>query len=472
MLGLFVDSVPPEKAYQLAQAGHDWLCVDAAAEPLAAARLGELLGAIASGGSMSLVRVEAHDAHGSIQQALGLGANGIILPGITSGAEASRAVQACRSGGPAEMVVAVQVEDKQAIANIEEIAKTPGLDVLFLCPDSLSDSMGVADDPIFGATVQLTTAVDALVQHARAQGKLLGVFLFGTARVEEFITQGFTFISIGNERRWFSGSRPETAAGSCQGGLGDTQPDDGAHHAGAAALPVAGGDHEPQGAATAASFVDELTGMDILTLGEELDGLLDAEALQEAALEPLNTTAATAAAAVAFVESSADPSQAAPGGGGGAQGQVEEEEGPDRRRVPSVALLGGMVSLSIINSILNPATGAGAAAAAGARAGAGAGAATRRQLTDLSTWSSAPMLSELRLLGMGRIIHLGPLDVHTLALLLAGFALVAVVLQACMVYGVRPTFFVSAEVPPRSDGRGRARTRYYPTFPGAPTVGT
>ena len=51
MLGLFVDSVPPEKAYQLAQAGHDWLCVDAAAEPLAAARLGELLGAIASGGS-------------------------------------------------------------------------------------------------------------------------------------------------------------------------------------------------------------------------------------------------------------------------------------------------------------------------------------------------------------------------------------------------------------------------------------
>ena len=465
MLGLFVDSVPPEKAYQLAQAGHDWLCVDAAAEPLAAARLGELLGAIASGGSMSLVRVEAHDAHGSIQQALGLGANGIILPGITSGAEASRAVQACRSGGPAEMVVAVQVEDKQAIANIEEIAKTPGLDVLFLCPDSLSDSMGVADDPILGATVQsrehvLTTAVDALVQHARAQGKLLGVFLFGTARVEEFITQGFTFISIGNERRWFSGSRPETAAGSCQGDLADTQPDDGAHHAGAAALPVAGG--EPQGAATAASFVDELTGMDILTLGEELDGLPDAEALQEAALEPLNTTAATAAAAVAFVESSVDPSQAGGGGGGGggAQGRVEEEEGPDRRRVPSVALLGGMVSLSIINSILNPATGAGA------------GAATRRQLTDLSTWSSAPMLSELRLLGMGRIIHLGPLDVHTLALLLAGFALVAVVLQACMVYGVRPTFFVSAEVPPRSDGRGRARTRYYPTFPGAPTVGT
>ena len=86
------------------------------------------------------------------------------------------------------------------------------------------------------------------------------------------------------------------------------------------------------------------------------------------------------------------------------------------------------------------------------------------------------MLSELRLLGMGRIIHLGPLELHTAALLLGGFALVAVVLQACMVYGVRPTFFVSVEVPPRGEGRGegrgRARTRYYPTFPGAPTVGT
>ena len=78
----------------------------------ARARLGELLGAIASGGAKSLVRVEAHDAHGSIQQALGLGANGIILSGITSGAEARRAVQVCRSGGTAEMasdlVVALQ----------------------------------------------------------------------------------------------------------------------------------------------------------------------------------------------------------------------------------------------------------------------------------------------------------------------------------------------------------------------------
>ena len=31
---IFIDSVAPEKAYQLAQAGHDWLAVDAAAEPM------------------------------------------------------------------------------------------------------------------------------------------------------------------------------------------------------------------------------------------------------------------------------------------------------------------------------------------------------------------------------------------------------------------------------------------------------
>ena len=38
-----------------------------------------------------------------------------------------------------------------------------------------------------------------LVEHARKNNVILGLFLFGTSRVGEFLEKGFTFISIGND---------------------------------------------------------------------------------------------------------------------------------------------------------------------------------------------------------------------------------------------------------------------------------
>ena len=35
--------------------------------------------------------------------------------------------------------------------------------------------------------------------HAKKNNVILGVFLFGTSRVGEFLDKGFTFISIGND---------------------------------------------------------------------------------------------------------------------------------------------------------------------------------------------------------------------------------------------------------------------------------
>ena len=36
-------------------------------------------------------------------------------------------------------------------------------------------------------------------QAARKNNVILGVFLFGTARVGEFLDKGFTFVSVGND---------------------------------------------------------------------------------------------------------------------------------------------------------------------------------------------------------------------------------------------------------------------------------
>jgi 4-hydroxy-2-oxoheptanedioate aldolase len=46
---------------------------------------------------------------------------------------------------------------------------------------------------------ELGAATDKLVAEARKNKVILGLFLFGTARVGEFLDKGFTFISLGND---------------------------------------------------------------------------------------------------------------------------------------------------------------------------------------------------------------------------------------------------------------------------------
>ena len=46
---------------------------------------------------------------------------------------------------------------------------------------------------------ELGAATEKLVAEARKNNVILGLFLFGTSRVGEFLDKGFTFISIGND---------------------------------------------------------------------------------------------------------------------------------------------------------------------------------------------------------------------------------------------------------------------------------
>jgi len=46
---------------------------------------------------------------------------------------------------------------------------------------------------------ELGAATDKLVAEARKNKVILGLFLFGTSRVGEFLDKGFTFISLGND---------------------------------------------------------------------------------------------------------------------------------------------------------------------------------------------------------------------------------------------------------------------------------
>ena len=226
-MGLFLNAHSTTIAEQLAHSGYNWLLVDTQHGPMDPEKLTSMLCAIAAGGAKSMVRVAGYHDRAGIQQALDLGADGILVPYINSAEEARQAVSCARyptvgtrsvyfpqrstnkagllgyvGNANKNIIVALQVETASCIKNIDEIAAVPGVDILFLGQNDLCMSMGLYEKyefPHMYTSPELMDATDRLVAAARKNNVILGLFLFGTARVGEFLDKGFTFISIGND---------------------------------------------------------------------------------------------------------------------------------------------------------------------------------------------------------------------------------------------------------------------------------
>src|SRR6267154_1226835 len=100
------------------------------------------------------------------------------------------------------VIVALQVETADCIKNMDEIAAVPGVDILFLGQNDLCMSMGLFEKykfPDMYTSPELNDATEKLKAAAKKNNVVLGVFLFGTARVGEFLGKGFPFISIRND---------------------------------------------------------------------------------------------------------------------------------------------------------------------------------------------------------------------------------------------------------------------------------
>src|SRR5499426_3113090 len=226
-LGLFLNSHSPTVAEQLAHSGYDWLLVDTQHGPMGNESLSGMLAGISNGGAKSMVRVGGFSDRPCIQQSLDMGADGVLVPYINNANEARQAVSCARYptagtrsvyfpqrsmnragllgyAGAANdnVIVALQVETADCIKNIDEIAAVPGVDILFLGQNDLCMSMGLYEKyefPHMYTSPELMGATDKLAAAARKNNVILGLFLFGTSRVGEFLQKGFPFISVGND---------------------------------------------------------------------------------------------------------------------------------------------------------------------------------------------------------------------------------------------------------------------------------
>lgn len=152
-------------AEEFALAGFDYVYIDQQHGLTSQDTLLEMLRAVARSSTTPLVRVAQNNA-ALIGQALDAGAEGIIVPMVNNAREAQQAVDACRyypegrrSWGPIrakyglgtdpatvnrEVLCLVMIETAEALANVDEIVQTAGVDGIYLGPADLGISLGFA----------------------------------------------------------------------------------------------------------------------------------------------------------------------------------------------------------------------------------------------------------------------------------------------------------------------------------------
>ena len=93
----------------------------------------------------------------------------------------------------AQKFVIVQIEDKEAIEHIDAIVATEGIDVVFVGPGDLSQSLGVpgqAGDP------RIVAAIEAVAAACAKHGKHWGVPT-SEANIRKYYDMGARFLTMG-----------------------------------------------------------------------------------------------------------------------------------------------------------------------------------------------------------------------------------------------------------------------------------
>jgi len=203
-------------AEALSGAGFDWVLIDMQHGCMDYDMALSMIRAVDLGAAEPIVRVPWNDP-GIIGRALDAGALGVVIPMIQSAADARRAVDAClyppagsRSFGPVRVslrdgpgyfakandrvAVIPMIETAQALAEVEEIAATPGVDALFVGPFDLSIALGLPPGDNDGNPV-----FDAAIARIAAAAKTAGVAtaVLSNSRVAPLrIQQGFQMVCV------------------------------------------------------------------------------------------------------------------------------------------------------------------------------------------------------------------------------------------------------------------------------------
>ncbi len=202
----------------IAGAGFDWILLDTEHSPSELENLLTQLQAAAPYATHPVVRVAWNDMV-TIKRVLDVGAQSLLVPYVSSAAEAKNAVSYTRypPGGVRgvagttratrfgrikdyarraheEICLLVQVETEQALQSIEAICAVDGVDGVFIGPADLHASLGHTGEI---ANPKVKPLIDDAIRRIRKCGKAPGILTPNEADARHWLECGALFVAVG-----------------------------------------------------------------------------------------------------------------------------------------------------------------------------------------------------------------------------------------------------------------------------------
>ena len=224
-IGCLVGLGSPTVVEMLAHAGFDWLVIESEHNALDSAEIQNMLMAMNGTEAIPLVRIPSSNPV-FIQRALDMGALGILAPLVKNAAEAAAIVSATRfpplgtrsvgalraskytldnedyfNRANDNILVALILERKEAVENLEEICRVPGIDALFFGSWDLCLSYGL--NPFKQPYPEIEAVIDRMLEVGKKTGVAMGIGAITPEQLRMRQAQGFTFLVYGPEYKLF-----------------------------------------------------------------------------------------------------------------------------------------------------------------------------------------------------------------------------------------------------------------------------
>lgn len=223
LVGTYLKTPSPIVCEVLGLTGLACICIDAEHAPFGRMELDGCIAALRAADMPSLVRVQAASA-GEILGALDSGATGVVVPHVSTSQQAAQIASwahygpagrgyagSSRAAGyttrpmaehlrksAATTTVIAQIEDAEALPNLDAIAATRGIDALFVGRMDLCVSLG-AGSPTDAAVVE---AVERICAAGRRHGKAVGMFVPPTEDPMNWRQRGASFFLLASDHQF------------------------------------------------------------------------------------------------------------------------------------------------------------------------------------------------------------------------------------------------------------------------------
>ncbi len=217
-IGLWVSLASPYSAEIVAGAGFDWLVIDTEHSPNEVDTTLAQLQVVAAYPVSPVVRPAWNDKV-LIKRHLDIGAQTLLIPYVQNADEAAAAVAATRfptrgvrgvagvtrasrfgrvadyaKRAQEEICLLVQVENREGLENLEAIARTDGVDGVFVGPADLAAGLGHLGEQ---SHPEVQSAIRDAIGRIRACGKGAGILATDEASSRRYIEWGTTFTAVG-----------------------------------------------------------------------------------------------------------------------------------------------------------------------------------------------------------------------------------------------------------------------------------